>query len=176
MALREATPEDTEALVALTESGWRDGYRDIVRPEHLADLPVARWRHQIGVGLRRPEGNAFTYVAESGDAVVGYCFTAAPSRSGELGSEWAELVAVYVDPSHWGRGVGGELMEAAMERLTGLSYGGAFLWTFAENERAIRFYRRHGWEADGEEKVNPQAGARTIRFRRAIGSATITSS
>jgi RimJ/RimL family protein N-acetyltransferase len=60
-----------------------------------------------------------------------------------------------------------------MSRLGTLPYGGAFLWTFAENERAIRFYERHGFSADGEEKVNIQASARTVRFRRATGSATI---
>ncbi len=171
--VRDATPGDTEAIVALTEAGWRDGYRDIVAPERLADLPVARWRHEVGVGLRRPVGDAFTFIAESGGGTAGYCYVAAPSRSGELGPEWAELVAMYVDPAHWGEGAGSALMDAAMERLGTLPYRGAFLWTFAENERAIRFYRRHGWTADGEEKMNPQAGARTVRFRRPTGSATI---
>jgi GNAT superfamily N-acetyltransferase len=170
--VRDATPEDAEAIVALTESGWREGYRGIVDPKRLADLPVARWRHEIGTGLRRPVGDAFTRVAEGeGGEVVGYCYVAAPSRSGELGPEWAELVAMYVAPSHWGAGAGGALMEAAVDRLAELPYRGAFLWTFAENERAIRFYTRHGWEPDGAENLNALADARTVRFRRITESA-----
>lgn len=171
--VRDANPGDTEAIVSATRQGWLQGYRDIVSAEKLADLPVDRWRHEVSVGLRRPVGDAFTLVAEVGGEFAGYCFVAAPSRSGELPPGFAELAGIYVLPEHWGGGAGGALIDAAMERVAALGYEGAFLWTFADNERAIRFYRRHGWEPDGEEKESAQAGARTVRFRRRVESATM---
>lgn len=171
IGVREATPEDTEAIVSVTAQGWRRGYRGIVEPERLAELPVERWRHEVGLGLRRPEADSFTCVAEAGGEVAGYCYVAAPAREPSLGPGYAELVAIYVSPEHWGEGAGSALMEAALERLTALPYTDVFLWTFAENDRATGFYRRHGWQPDGAEKLHPRAGARAIRFRRAIESA-----
>src|SRR5436190_12781347 len=101
LRVREATPEDTEAIVSVTADGWRTGYRGIVSPDRLADLPIERWRHEIGVGLRRPSGDAFTVVAEIDGRFAGYCYVAAPWREAAPGDAAAELVALYVDPDHW---------------------------------------------------------------------------
>jgi ribosomal protein S18 acetylase RimI-like enzyme len=164
--VREAIPDDTNAIVAVTVAGWRTAYRDIVAPDRLADLPVARWRHEVHVGLRRPVEDAFSYVAEIDSEFAGYCFVAAPSRERELGRNVAELVAIYVEPERWGQGAGAALMRAAMERLSQLPYDEVFLWTFKENTPAIAFYERQGWDADGDEKLHPRSGAVAIRLRR----------
>jgi GNAT superfamily N-acetyltransferase len=152
----------------VTVAGWRSGYRDIVAQERLLDLPIARWRHEVSVGLRRPVADAFTFVAEVGGEFAGYCYVAAPSREADLGPEAAELVAMYVDPDHWRQGVGNALMRAAIDRLAGLPYREAILWTFKENERAIAFYERHGWRPDGAEKIHPRTGEPAVRFRRPV--------
>jgi len=163
--VREATPDDTDAIVAVTVAGWRTAYRDIVAQERLADLPVARWRHEVHVGLRRPVEDAFSVVAEINGEFAGYCFVAAPSREAELGPNVAELVAIYVAPDRWRQGVGAALMRAAMDRLSKLPYDEVFLWTFKENTPAIAFYELHGWRADGDEKMHPRSQALAIRFR-----------
>ena len=142
--VREATPDDTEAIVAVTAAGWRTAYRDIVAQEKLADLPLDRWRHEVHVGLLRPVEDAFSFVAEINGRFAGYCFVAAPSREASLGPDVAELVAIYVEPDSWGQGVGTALMRAALERLTELPYDEVFLWTFKENAPAIAFYKGLG--------------------------------
>jgi GNAT superfamily N-acetyltransferase len=163
--VRDAIPDDTDAIVAVTAAGWRTAYRDIVAPERLADLPVARWRQEIQVGLLRPVDDAFSYVAEIDGEFAGYCFVAAPSREPDLGPNVAELVAIYVEPDRWRQGAGAALMNAAMLRLAGLPYDEVVLWTFKENAPAIAFYERHGWSRDGEGKVHQRAQAEAIRFR-----------
>jgi GNAT superfamily N-acetyltransferase len=152
----------------VTAAGWREGYRDIVAREKLAELPLDRWRHEVGVGLRRPVADAFTFVAEVDGQFAGYCYVAAPTREADLGTEVAELVAMYVDPGHWRQGAGEGLMGAAIERLAGLPYREAVLWTFKENGRAIAFYEDQGWAADGAEKVHPRTGEPAIRMRRSL--------
>jgi len=164
--VREASPDDTDAIVAVNAAGWRAAYRGIVAPERLADLPIPRWRHEVHVGLLRPVGDAFTRVAEIGGKFVGYCYVAAPSREADLAGTVAELAAIYVDPDHWRQGAGSALMHAALERLGELPYEEVVLWTFKENTPAIAFYERHGWGRDGDEKVHPTAQAVAIRFRR----------
>jgi GNAT superfamily N-acetyltransferase len=149
-------------------AGWRSGYQDIVAPERLADLPIERWRHEVGVGLRRPVADAFTYVAEVDGGFAGYCYVAAPSLQADTGPDVAELVAMYVHPDHWRQGVGNGLMQAALERLAGLPYAEAVLWTFKENDRAIAFYERFGWRLDGSEKLHARTGEPAVRFRRPV--------
>jgi GNAT superfamily N-acetyltransferase len=169
--VREATAEDTEAIVAVTAAGWRTAYRDIVAQDRLAELPLARWRHEVHVGLRRPVEDAFSYVAEIDGAFAGYCFVAAPSREPDLGRKVAELVAIYVEPERWGRGAGTALMRAALARLADLPYDEVVLWTFKENAPAITFYEQHGWRRDGDHKVHPRTQAVAIRFRHPANKA-----
>jgi GNAT superfamily N-acetyltransferase len=54
-----------------------------------------------------------------------------------------ELGHLYVHPSAHGRGIGSSLLEKVKELLP----DGFTLWTFPANERACRFYERHGLEA-----------------------------
>jgi GNAT superfamily N-acetyltransferase len=149
----------------VTASGWRAAYLGIVAPEHLGQLPLDRWRHEIRVGLRRPLGDAFTYVAEVDGEFAGYVYVAAPSRDADLGPEHAELVALYVEPEHWGKGAGDALMRATLARLAELPYTEVVLWTFKGNERAISFYEHRGWRADRSERMHPRAQAASIRYR-----------
>ncbi len=85
-----------------------------------------------------------------------------------MGPDTAELVAMYVDPDHWREGLGYALMEAVLERLAGLPYEEAVLWTFKENGRAIAFYERFGWRPDGAEKIHPRTGEPAARYRRPV--------
>jgi GNAT superfamily N-acetyltransferase len=166
--VREATPDDTEAMVSVTAEGWRTAYRGIVSPERLADLPIDSWRHQIGVGLRRPVDDAFTYLAEIDGRFAGYCYVAAPAREPDLGPGVAELGALYIDPGHWREGAGEALIGVALERLAGLEYKEVVLWTFAENARAVSFYEKHGWRADGATRIHARSGVPAVRYRRPV--------
>ncbi len=152
----------------MTAAAWRAAYVSFVSREKLAQLPIERWRHEIGVGLRRPVDDAFTYVAEIDEAFAGYCYVAAPSLEPDVGPDVAELVAMYVDPDRWGQGAGNALMAASLERLAGLPYAEVVLWTFKENAPAIAFYQRHGWLPDRTEKIHPRTGNPAVRYRRPV--------
>ena len=56
------------------------------------------------------------------------------------------LKRLYVEPLFQGRGIGAELIEFAAAR------GCRFLWALEKNERALRFYERHGFTDTGERK------------------------
>jgi len=170
LRIRPATLDDTEAIVSVTASAWREAYPGIVRPERLADLPVARWRHEISVGLRRPVNDAFTQVAELEGQFAGYAYVMAPARDGDLTPAAAELVAMYVDPSRWRQGVGSALMGAVIERLDELEYTEVVLWVFRENRAARRFYKRHGFKPDGSERFHPLAEAEAVRLQARSGA------
>ena len=70
-----------------------------------------------------------------------------------------ELTNLYVDPDAHGRGVGGALLDRAKERRP----DGFRFWVFQQNERARRFYERHGavvielTDGSGNEEREPDA-------------------
>jgi GNAT superfamily N-acetyltransferase len=164
--IREAVPIDTEAIVEVTASGWRAAYPGIVPARHLRDLPISTWRHDVRSGLRSPEGDSFTRIADLDGVVAGYCFVAAPARGEPEGSRLAELVAIYVEPAFWRSGIGTELAHAAISEARDRSYSEMVLWTFETNRRALAFYRALGWEPDGDKRPHRATGVPTVRLRR----------
>jgi putative acetyltransferase len=63
---------------------------------------------------------------------------------------------LYVSPSHQGLGIGGLLLDKAMQSSKTLK-----LWTFERNELARRFYEKHGFsvidrtDGQGNEEQEP---------------------
>ena len=89
-----------------------------------------------------------TWVAEARGELLGFAV---------LGEDVLEHL--YVRPDAQGRGVGRELLRHAQERRP----GGFTFWVFQRNERARRFYERHGCvlvrttDGSGNEEREPDA-------------------
>jgi RimJ/RimL family protein N-acetyltransferase len=164
--LRDAEPSDAATIAQINADGWRAAYRGIVHDERLGSLPVDEWEREIASNLAGLSADSFSLVAELEGKLAGSCFVVAPGRDDDLGDEVAELVAIYVRPARWRRGVGGELMRAAEERVAERGYREISLWTFSENERALAFYEALGWARDGTEQLHPIAGVPAVRLRK----------
>ena len=54
------------------------------------------------------------------------------------------IEGLFVLPEFWGRGIGTKLLNSAMSGKDEL-----FLQVYADNERAINFYRKNGFEITG---------------------------
>jgi GNAT superfamily N-acetyltransferase len=59
----------------------------------------------------------------------------------------AELLRLYVDPGHWGRGIGRRLHDAALAQVRDAGYKVAVAWVLERNIRARAMYERWGWQA-----------------------------
>lgn len=167
MEIREAQPQDALEVARVHVRSWQDAYRGLLPADFLQAL--------------RPEDRAARYTFGSHDqqvphtilaledgAVLGFA-TTGPSRDADA-QGLAELYALYVDPGGWGRGVGGALLERAVERMRSLGHGAAILWVLTGNEQAQVFYRTRGWERDGASRWEEPYGVRSrvIRYRRAL--------
>lgn len=88
--------------------------------------------------------------------VVGFAEVRTVDTEPFVGPEDAELRALYVDPEHWGDGVGTALLDAVESRLAGAETATrptadrVVLHTFRENEQGRAFYRRREFEEVGE--------------------------
>ena len=59
---------------------------------------------------------------------------------------------VFVDPEHWGRGVGGQLLDALHQEMRARGWTTSSLWTRVGNDRARRLYEVRGYLQTGETK------------------------
>lgn len=120
---------------------WQEAYAGIVDPEYLAALTpekcrsiAFRWRDNL-------------LVAKDGENVVGF---AGYGESGDHLPDTGEVFALYILKAYYGTGLGRRLMDAALEKLAGVDR--VALWVLKDNKRAIRFYEKCGFAADGTEK------------------------
>jgi len=139
MTLRLATADDVPSLQRV---------RLAVRENRLSDpsrIGVDEYLQHLG-----PVGR--TWVVADASSIVGF----ASGRHVD-GNIWA----LFVDPGAEGLGVGSRLHDAMVDWL--FDQGLATLWlTTACGTRAEAFYRRRGWQQEGQ---HPQGEVRLVRRR-----------
>jgi GNAT superfamily N-acetyltransferase len=166
--IRDATPDDAAQIAEINAAGWRTAYRGMVDDKRIDGISVKVWTREIQRNLEEIEPGSFSLAAELDGRFAGSCYVLGPARDGDLGTDVAELVAIYVDPALWGRGVGTALIEGACRRAASEGFTAMSLWTLTMNSRAQTFYERHGWRADGSEQMHPVARAPALRMRRSL--------
>ncbi len=146
MLLRPAQPGDEMAVARVHVRSWQVAYRTLMPQEYLDQLrPEDRAAH-YDFATGDPQ-KPHTIVAVESESVLGFA-TTMPTRSEDL-SGYGELAALYVDPEHWGRGVGLALVQAARAHLVEAGFLKAMLWVLVGNTGADRFYQKDKWIPDG---------------------------
>lgn len=133
---------------------------------------VAPLAHQVLVvesGAGAPEPSA----AEGASTDIVGVATVGPDRN-RPGEATGELWMLNVRPDAWGTGAASRLLEAAQEALSADGYRQAVLWVVAGNNRARRFYERHGWRCDGSEKFERIGGGLVRELRYVLADLTAT--
>lgn len=153
--LRDATPADAPALAAVQVASWRTAYRGLMPDEVLAGLSVPELeRVWSGRFTGRPPRTSVV-VATVGRRLVGFASSGPPLvPTDRADPAVGDLYALYLDPDHWGRGIGTLLHAAALDRLGAHGFTRAGLWVLDGNQRALRFYQRTGWTDTGRTRVD----------------------
>jgi ribosomal protein S18 acetylase RimI-like enzyme len=165
--LRDATPADACAIATVLVQSWRAAYRGLLPDDVLADLSVSdRERFWSDTLTARPVHTRIV-VAAIGDAIVGFAATGPPLVPDDRADPTlGDLYALYLDPDVWRRGIGTQLHAAALDRLRSCGFTHAGLWVLDTNERALRFYNRHGWTDTGRTQVDRGPGGTELHERR----------
>lgn len=159
VTIRRAVPDDAEALADLHVLVWEEAYSSLM-PASVFESRRATLTDRIGRWRENLTGSpASTIVAADVSGLVGFA-SAGPPRSEDVDVD-EELWALYVRASRWGTGVGHALLTASLGDRP------ACLWVLHGNERAITFYGRHGFVADGS--VRSDEYGTELRMVRAFG-------
>jgi ribosomal protein S18 acetylase RimI-like enzyme len=126
-------------------------------------VAATAWPRRGVLVLLAPEARAHRGAAP----VVGFS-SLGPSRDPDADAHAVgEIETIYLDPQAFGTGDGDVLMDATRAALVAGGYGSATLWMLETNDRARRFYLRHGWRLDGASKRHDWGAfvATDVRFR-----------
>lgn len=160
MELREATPEDVEAIRAVAHASLTESYGHAV-DEDLLEEAIDGWYDldELGEDVVTPRV-VFPVAVEDGEIVgfaESYVVEHVRERVGEI--DW-----LHVHPDHRGEGIGSELLarveaelrEADVDRIEGR--------VLVANEAGTGFYEREGYE-QGEDRTIT-VGRERFRERR----------
>jgi GNAT superfamily N-acetyltransferase len=129
--LRPTATTDTDAIVEVWFTGWREAHLGLVPDALLAHRSEETFRERI------PEILDTTTVATIDHRVVGLVVTA-----------YDEIEQLYVAPGHRGTGIAAALLRHG-ETAIADGHRRAFLAVVDSIARARHFYERHGWHDAG---------------------------
>lgn len=155
--VRQATPVDLPEIADVLARGWRQTYAldEKYFAEHEQQMPerIKAWEQDMLMGAYF----WVVYDTEDDDALVG--FSRAGAARDDDAPEPLELWYLYVLSPAQGTGVAHHLITVTIGDAP------AYLWVHEPNERAIEFYRHHGFECDGGERPYDD-GSRDLRMVR----------
>jgi GNAT superfamily N-acetyltransferase len=163
--IRLAVPGDGEGIGRVQVDSWRAAYAGLMPDAVLAGLSAeqrgAAWRGR----LERPEvPERRCFVVDVSAEVLGFASTG-PSRDEGADRETAEIYALYLAPTAWGRGYGRALFAAAVDDLGARGFSAVTLWVLGGKLRARCFYEAAGMRPDGGAKVEIEGGAELPHLR-----------
>lgn len=150
--VRDAEASDAQGVAQVHVDAWRETYVGVLADRHFSEAAFGRRRQFWTEYLLLTPRPGRMVVAERGAAVVGF------ANSGEARGPDAEhgfspvrqvnLFSIYLLASAHGSGLGQSMLNAV------LGDEPAQLWVLRGNERAIAFYARNGFVADGTEFID----------------------
>lgn len=169
--IRRATAADVHGIADVHVASWKTAYRGILPDGVLDELSVEQRAQRWTEILAR--GESTTVVAEDQSGIVGFASLGTSRDADADPGRVAEILAVYVSPSCWGRGFGTRLCEAALAELAADGFSEVTLWVLQRNERAIRFYRGLGFGPDGASQEKTIGTAQqVIRLRKPLDASS----
>jgi ribosomal protein S18 acetylase RimI-like enzyme len=156
--IRRCTPADIPALSLIGAATFLESFAGILEGANILEHCARKHSERsYRVALKAPEAAA--WVAELKGAPVGYALVTPPSElpvpldPGDL-----ELKRIYLLSRFHGSGTAVHLMKQAMEFAHAAGAKRFLLGVYAQNARAIAFYRRQGFTEVGTRTFHIGSG------------------
>jgi ribosomal protein S18 acetylase RimI-like enzyme len=145
MEVRPATPSDIDGIQRVAHRSWDETYADILDAE-VIDETVGEWYAEESLREACDKPGVTLLVAVDDEEVVGFCH-------GVLHEDEGDVLRLYVDPDHWGDGIGKRLLDRVRSDLEDFNMRRMRAMTLADNTIGNDFYREYGFEKTGEGEV-----------------------
>jgi ribosomal protein S18 acetylase RimI-like enzyme len=168
IVIRDADVADAEAVLGVHVRARTAYYQGFLPEEQLA---ADNERDPAAYATAITSPNRIVRCAEVDGAVVGFVILGPCYHPDPDPAVGHELYQIHVEPARFRTGVGSRLHDAALSAWRDRGISLARLWVWEFNERALAFYARRGWTADGHERPDrPRVGThRMIGLVRPVG-------
>ena len=139
------TKDEIKGKAAVHCQAWKEAYVGLVNQDFLDRRTMEM---SLQSAQRAFDNGITTLIARDRERVVGFA-DFGRYRLDDL-RDAGEIYAIYILKEYYGKGIGFALMEKALDALS--EYPQTAVWVLTGNERAIRFYKRCGFEFDGQKK------------------------
>ena len=143
--VRPATLRDAKAIAQIHTLAAQAAYHGLVPEDQLKSLSIEKrqtyWREAIE--FCEPQ----VQVAVEDEKIVGFVGFDR-SRDEKSRPTTGEIWAIYAAPTHWDKGVGLALWDAARDGLQEEGCTNVTAWVPLRNERAIRFHELAGFKRE----------------------------
>ena len=146
--IRKAVPQDASRLAEILIFAKRAAYRTIFQND------------AVSFGEMQVLPMALDYL-EGRESLEGIWVYDDEFVRGMLHAEGEEVKELYVDPFFQRTGIGSKLLHFAAEQLNA-----HYLWVLEKNQKAITFYRSHGFTPTGERELEPGTPEYIIKMTR----------
>ncbi|MEO0806840.1 MAG: GNAT family N-acetyltransferase [Cyanobacteria bacterium J06643_4] len=171
--IRPATLADRDALLRLSINSFRDTFADENNTDDInrylkETFSVAKMEAEL-----KDTRNTFLLAFTKADnALMGYGKLHNGTPEKEIsGLAPIEISRLYLDSAFIGRGLGSKLMQACLDEATKQGCQTVWLGVWEHNIRALRFYRRWGFEVVGSHIFQMGTDAQTdLIMERSIAS------
>lgn len=151
-SIRDATIEDVPEIQRVADRGWNATYGDFLTEAAIETILDDWYAPEYLEAAITAEGAV--YLVAGDDEIAGYA-SAAPTENGE-----AQLYAIYIDPDRWNGGVGTELLDSILERLTAHDIERLRVEVLGDNTVGVSFYESRGFERTTERDI--ELGEQTL--------------
>jgi GNAT superfamily N-acetyltransferase len=161
VAVRVASHGDVPLLAELGRETFRSTFAQDNTPE---DMEAYLEEHFSESRLAREVSDplATFLLAELSGHPVGYAkLLAGEPDPSVTGAKPMELVRLYVLPESIGHGIGARLMQGCIDAATSRGFETLWLGVWEHNPRAIRFYRKWGFQEVGSHLFQLGSDAQT---------------
>ncbi|HYC86732.1 MAG TPA: GNAT family N-acetyltransferase [Chryseosolibacter sp.] len=146
VTIRTATQEDVPTLVELGIRTFRESFEEMNTPENMKlYLDSTFTTEKLSAEFREP--NAVFFLACEKEIPVGFAKVRASKTPEGLNSTRAiEIERIYVVREQIGKGAGQKLMQTCLDLARQKRYEFVWLGVWEHNARALRFYKKWGFE------------------------------
>jgi GNAT superfamily N-acetyltransferase len=165
--IRPASAQDEDAIDAVHARCVADVFAgllgDYLPPREQRVERARSWAGPIG----SPHPRHALLVAERAACLVGFTAVGPTRDRDDDRLTTGELRVLMVDAAERSCGVGLALVAGGEQAMRECGLADATLWVADANTRALRFYERCGWRADGTKRVSEVNGReiKTVRYR-----------
>ena len=147
--IREVKQGDEKALAYIQTESWKAAFAEIVPADLLRKCTeLTRAENMYAKLLNENKGNGYILEIDEQAHCIAYWDV---SREKDMPS-YAEIICIHSLQDRWHQGYGSQMMEHVLGKIKNTGFEKVMLWVFEENTRAINFYKKHGFSANGKRQ------------------------